>query len=276
MEWRGVGAVLLGILLWGASSTAQDSDDLASKAQNPIGSMISLPFESNFNFENGNEDDDLQYVLSIQPVIPVGIAENWNLVVRPIVPLISQKSSAQLPFPAVVSNIRESTFGLGDSTLSLFLVPKEMKNGFVWGVGPVFGLPTATDDKLGAKKWSAGPTAVAVYKTGPWMLGTLVGQLWSFAGQSSRPDVSTFYVQPFVNYNLPDGWYLTSSPLMRANWKADSGQKWTVPLGGGVGKIFNIGSQAMNTRIVANYVVERPDKTADWTIQWTLQFLFPK
>jgi hypothetical protein len=266
----------LTVLLLATPAVCDDASNLAAQAQNPIGAMISLPFENTFNFENGTGDDSIQYILSIQPVIPVSIAENWNLVVRPIVPLISQDEFAQLPSPPVVGKTGERTFGLGDSTLSVFLVPKEMRNGFVWGVGPVLAIPTATDSGLGSKKWSLGPTAVGVYANAPWMLGTLIGQYWSFAGKSSRPDISTGYIQPFVNYNLPEGWYLTTSPMMTVNWKASSGNKWRVPVGGGLGKIFSIGPQKMNTRLVAYYNPVRPDLTADWSIQWTLQFLFPK
>lgn len=142
-------------------------------------------------------------------------------------------------------------------------------------IGRVMVFPTATDDGLGADKWSAGPTAVGLYKTGSWLFGGLVGQFWSFAGSGDR-DVSTFYLQPFVNYNLAQGWYLTSSPIITANWKAPSGDRWRVPVGGGVGKIFRIGRQSMNTRITASYIPVRPQASADWSIQWTLQFLFPK
>jgi hypothetical protein len=271
-------AALLALLVLLTSSAARGGDDadLLAKAQNPIGAMISVPFESSFNFENGTGDDSLQYVLGIQPVIPIGLSESWNLIVRPVVPLISQDEFAQLPNPPIVTKTGDRTFGLGDSTLSLFLAPSEMKNGFVWGLGPVFALPTATSKGLGSKKFSLGPTGVAVYKTGPWMLGSLIGQYWSVAGKSSRPDVSTGYLQPFVNYNLPESWYLTTSPMITVNWDGKDGDKWRVPVGAGLGKVFGIGSQRFNTRLVAYYNAVRPARTADWTLQWTLQLLFPK
>lgn len=268
------GASLL--LIVHATAHADDASDLAAKIQNPIGSVISLPFESNFNFENGTEDDTLQYVLTIQPVLPFGIAEHWNLIVRPVVPVISQDEFAQIPNPPIVTKTGDRMFGLGDSTLSFFLAPKEMKSGFVWGLGPVFAIPTATSASLGSQKFSLGPTAVGVYKTGPWLLGTLVGQYWSVAGKSSRSDVSAGYIQPFANYNLPDGWYLATSRLMSVNWKAQSGEKWRVPVGAGIGKVFSIGSQQINTRLAGYYNPVRPALTADWSLQWMLQFLFPK
>jgi len=266
---------ILAALLGPAGARSEDASELAKKVQNPIGSLISLPFESNFNFENGTDDDSLQYVLNIQPVVPFSISDGWNLITRPIIPLISQDGVAQVPPTNELLKTGDRTFGLGDITLSLFLSPKS-EGKFTWGAGPVVVFPTATDDALGSDKWSAGPTAVALYKTGPWLFGGLVGQFWSFAGDDDRRDVSTFYIQPFLNYNLPQGWYLTSSPLISANWKAKSGEEWRVPVGGGVGKVFRIGNQNINTRLVASYNVERPTGSADWSIQWTLQFLFPK
>ena len=265
----------LAALLGPAGARAQDASELAKKSQNPIGSLISLPFESSFNFENGTDDDSLQYVLNIQPVVPFSISDGWNLITRPIIPLISQDGVAQVPPTNELLKTGDRVFGLGDITLSLFLSPKS-EGKFTWGAGPVAVFPTATDDKLGSDKWSIGPTAVGLYQTGPWLFGGLVGQFWSFAGDDDRRDVSSFYIQPFLNYNLPQGWYLTSSPLISANWKAKSGQKWRVPVGAGVGKVFRIGSQNINTRLVAYYNVERPTGSADWSIQWTLQFLFPK
>jgi hypothetical protein len=267
-------SLVLGLLV-AAGAEAQEASDLAKKAQNPIGSMISLPFEFPFNFENGTDDDDVQSVLQVQPVVPFGITESWNVIARPIIPLISQPEQAQIPFPPIVTKTGGRTFGLGDINLSLFFSPKS-ETGFVWGAGPVMAFPTASNAALGTEKWSAGPTGVVVYSTGPWMLGTRAGQLWSFAGTSDRSDVSSFVLQPFANYKLPNGWYLSTSPMMIANWKAKGGDTWTVPVGGGVGKIFSIGSQNINTRLTLYYNAARPEGAADFSLQWTLQFLFPK
>ena len=266
---------MLFALLIASPAAAQNASELAKKAQNPIGSMISLPFESTFNFENGTEDDDLQYVLQVQPVVPFSISETWNLIARPIIPLISQPEQAQIPFPPIVTRTGGRTFGLGDINASLFFSPKS-ETGFVWGAGPVVLFPTATDSALGSGKWSAGPTGVVVYSTGPWMLGSLVGQVWSFAGDGDRPDVSTLFLQPFANYNLAKGWYLSTSPMITANWKARSSDTWTVPIGGGVGKIFSLGSQNVNTRLTLYYNAARPEGSADFSLQWTVQLLFPK
>ena len=137
-------------------------------------------------------------------------------------------------------------------------------------------MDTASDDQLGSGKWSTGPTAVILVQPKPWTLGLLGRQLWSFAGDSDRNSVSQMLLEPFINYNLEGGWYLISDMIITANWQADSGNQWTVPLGGGFGKMFAIGSQKMNTKLEAYYNVEKPDGAPDWAFSWTLQFLFPR
>ena len=134
----------------------------------------------------------------------------------------------------------------------------------IWGVGPSLTVPTATDDSLGSEKWSAGPAAVALAMPGNWVVGTLIRQLWSFAGDDDRQDVNQTLIQPFVNYNFPGGWYAVSSPIITANWEASSDDTWTVPVGGGLGKIFRIGGQAMNAQLQGFYNVERPEYGPDW------------
>jgi hypothetical protein len=249
-------------------------DALARKTQNPISSMISLPFESSFNFTNG-KNDGTQYVLQIQPVVPLSLTDEWNLITRPIIPLIDQPEVALLPSPPIVTTTDDRTFGLGDINVSFFLSPNT-DSAFTWGAGPVFLLSTATDSSLGAEKWAAGPTAVGLYQTGPWSIGLLGGQLWSYAGTSKRDDVNLTFLQPFASYNLSEGWYLTTSPILSANWEGKSGEKWTVPLGGGFGRIFSMGGQSLNARMNAYYFVERPDGAANVQLQFTVQLLFPR
>ncbi|MEE8626147.1 MAG: hypothetical protein V3T19_12465, partial [Acidiferrobacterales bacterium] len=201
-------------------------EEMAKAAQNPVADLISLPFQNNTNFGFG-PDDDIQNVLNIQPVIPFHLSENWNLITRTIVPLINQ--------PEVVQGTGDE-FGLGDINFTAFFSPKNPTKGIIWGAGPIFAFPTATDEKLGSEKWSLGPSAVALTIQGPWLFGALINNVWSFAGDDDRDDVNAMLVQPFVNYNLPNGWYLVSSPIITANWEAASGNTWLVPLGGGVGK----------------------------------------
>jgi len=241
-------------------------EELAKAAQNPVADLISLPFQNNTNFGYG-PDDEIQNVLNIQPVIPFHLSENWNLITRTIAPVIYQ--------PEVVEGSGDE-FGLGDINLTAFFSPKSPTKGIIWGVGPIFVFPTATDEKLGSEKWSAGPSAVALTVQGPWLYGALINNVWSFAGDDDRDDVNAMLIQPFVNHNLPDGWYLVSSPIITANWEANSDNTWLVPVGGGVGKIFRIGSQPMNAQMQAFYNVEKPAVVGDWTLRFQLQFLFPK
>jgi len=253
---------ILLFLLTTAQLFAQD--DLAQKTQNPISDLISLPFQNNTNFGIGPHNRT-QNVLNIQPVIPFSISEDWNLVTRTIAPLISQPD---------FSDKSGSTFGLGDINSSLFLSPKDAGK-IIWGIGPILSFPTATDDVLGTGKFGLGPTFVVLTISGPWVAGVLLNNIWSVAGKSDRADVNTMLIQYFINYNLAQGWYLVTAPIMTANWKADSGNQWTVPLGAGVGKIFKIGSQPLNASVHAYSNVVKPDFGADWTLRLQLQFLFP-
>ena len=241
-------------------------EELAKAAQNPVADLISLPFQNNTNFGYG-PDDDIQNVLNIQPVIPFHLNENWNLITRTIAPLIYQ--------PEVVADTGDE-FGLGDINFTAFFSPKRPTKGIIWGAGPIFVFPTATDEKLGSEKWSAGPSAVVLTIQGPWLYGALINNVWSFAGDDDRDDVNAMLIQPFVNYNLPDGWYVVSSPIIIANWEADNDDTWLVPLGGGVGTIFRIGNQPMNAQMQAFYNVEKPAVVGDWTLRFQLQFLFPR
>jgi hypothetical protein len=168
-----------------------------------------------------------------------------------------------------------SAFGLGDINPSFFLSPA--KSGkFIWGVGPTLTFPTATDSLLGSGKYSAGPAVVALTMQGHWVVGALANNQWSYAGWGDH-DVNAMLIQPFINYNLPHGWYLTSSPIITANWEADSDERWTVPIGGGVGKIVHLGRLPLNLQLAGYYNVETPDTFgASWQLRFQLQFLFPK
>jgi hypothetical protein len=257
--------VLCSLLIPNIVLAGDDTEDLARKVQNPVASLISVPFQNNFNFGVG-PNDDLQYNLNIQPVLPFNVNSDWNLISRTILPLIYQ--------PILAPGVGD-VFGLGDIQEQLYLSPAKAKS-FIWGAGPIMQFPSATDMALGAGKWAAGPGGVALYMTGPWVVGALANNIWSYAGDSDRVDVNQLTIQPFINYNLPEGWYLTSSPIITANWQADNGNRWTVPVGGGVGKIFRLGSQPMNAQLAGYYNVVTPDGGADFQIRFQFQFLFPK
>lgn len=241
------------------------NSDLAKQAQNPVANLISLPLQNNTNFSIG-PDDETQNILNIQPVWPVSINDNWNLITRTILPVVSQ--------PNILTGGEDRINGLGDTTFTGFFSPKD-SGKLIWGAGPVFLIPTATDDALGSDKWGAGASVVLLTMPGKWVVGSLFSNVWSFAGSGDQ-DVNLFTWQYFINYNLPNKWYLTSAPIITANWEADSDNTWTVPFGGGIGKIFNIGKQPMNGQISAYYNVEKPEFGPDWQLRVQLQFLFPK
>jgi len=239
--------------------------ELAQAAQNPVGDLISLPFQNNTNFGFGPYDRT-QNVLNIQPVVPISLGSKWNLITRTIFPVITQ--------PDFFSE-SGSTTGLGDTNFTGFLSPAQ-PGKFIWGIGPAIIIPTATDESLGSGKWSAGPSVVGLTIQGPWVAGLLVSNVWSFAGQSDRADVNFFLAQYFVNYNMNHGWYLVSAPIITSNNQASSGNQWIVPFGGGFGKIFRIGKQPMNFNTQAFYNAVKPDFGPDWQWRVQLQFMFPK
>ncbi len=195
----------------------------------------------------------------------MSLNENWNLITRTIVPIVSN--------PGLVPG-QDRTNGLGDTTFTTFFSPRKPST-WIWGAGPVVLLPTASDDVLGSDKWGFGPSVVVLTMPGSWVIGSLFSNVWSVGG-SGDADVNLFTWQYFVNYNMPGGWYLSSAPIMTANWEADSGNKWTIPVGGGGGKIFRIGKQPMNASAQVFYNVDKPEFGADWTLRMQLQLLFPK
>jgi hypothetical protein len=247
------------------TSAAQEAPSLANVAQNPVASVISLPFEFNANFGVGAKNDP-QYVLNIQPVIPFRLTSNWNLITRTIATVVYQ--------PLLAPGIGESG-GLGDLQLSLFLSPAK-PGAVIWGIGPIIGIPTGSKRIFGSGKVSLGPSAAALTIKGPWVVGVVANNLFSIAGDGERADVNQLLFQPFVNYNFTGGWYLTASPIITADWKVDADERWTVPIGGGAGKIFRIGRQPLNAYLQAFYNVEHPHDAAEWSTRAGLQLLFQK
>jgi hypothetical protein len=226
-----------------------DETELAKAAQNPVANMISIPVQSNFNFRFGADKDKSQIVTNIQPVIPISLNKEWNLITRTIVPVVYTE------FPAYQT-------GIGNVQFTGFLSPANAGK-FIWGVGPVVQFPTHADTYLGSDKWAGGPSAVGLFldKNSPWVLGLLVQNVWSFAGPATtreNPSVNQFLAQSFINYNLPEGWYITFSPIITADRKAKGEDQWTVPLGLGAGKISKIGKLPFNGQLAAFYNVARP------------------
>jgi len=260
-----MGVALLGILALPSPGYPEGESELAKQTQNPVADLISIPFQNNMNF--GLEPNHrTQNILNIQPVIPFNLSDNWNLITRTIMPIIKQPD---------LRTTSDDTWGLEDINISLFLSPA--KKGLIWGLGPVLQFPTGTDEVLSSRKWAAGPAGVGLFMHGPWVIGLLANNLWSYAGNNDRKDVSQFLAQYFVNYNLPDAWYLTSSPIITANWEAEgNGNKWTAPVGGGFGKVFRIGKLPFNGNVSAFANVVRPDAGPDWAFRIQLALLLPK
>jgi hypothetical protein len=260
-----------------AAKTADDTAALAKATQNPVASLISVPFQNNSNFGVGpyNRTQD---VLNIQPVIPIRISEKWMLISRTIQPIVWQ------PAPAANAG---GQYGFGDMNPTLFLSPAN-PGKLIWGVGPAIVIPTATSAALGQGKLSFGPSVVALVQPGKWTIGALVNNVWSVAGSTHRPHVNQMLLQYFINYNLKKGWYLTSAPILTANWsnKANgdaatgnditSGSVWTVPVGGGAGRIMRLGYQPVNLSLNFYGNAVHPPGASSWGMRIQIALLYPK
>lgn len=270
-----------------AQEPPAETGDLQKATQNPVAGLISVPIQSNTNFGIGPFSRN-QGILNIQPVIPVNISENWNVIIRWIAPVVWQPApgTANLEVFGIEENTpaffaaqdvqaHAGVFGLGDMTPTFFFSPAKTHK-LIWGVGPMFALPTATGKVLGQGKLSIGPSIVTLVQPGPWTIGVLVNNIWSVAGPSDRAAVNQMLLQYFLNYNLKKGWSISISPTLTANWQASSGNVWTVPVGGGVGKVFRLGDQPMNVSVAFFGNVVHPVGGSPWSMRLQLSFLFPK
>jgi hypothetical protein len=236
-------------------AAAANADALRKAAQNPVASLISVPIQNNNNggIDPGNRTQD---VVNIQPVIPLKVNDNWNLIIRWITPIIYQPLPAPAPLPQL------GVSGLGDMQPTFLLSPSK-PHKLIWGIGPIFQLPTATSQYLGQGKLALGPNIVALTMPGHFVLGVLINQM---------------LLQYFVNYNMKKGWYLTTQPILTANWNtpASSGSVWTVPFGGGVGRIMKLGFQPVNISVQAYGNAVHVPGASPWTVRASFALLFPK
>lgn len=250
-----------------AASATPSAADLAKKLANPISDLVSIPFQ--FNWDQGvGPTDGLRFMMYAQPVVPMSVSDKWNLVGRFVFPLVFSQ-------PPLVEG-GETEAGTGDIVFSAFLSPKQGK--LIWGVGPVFGLPTTTNPSIGTGKWSLGPTVVVLKQQGPWTVGALANQLWSVGSASNveREDVNQTYLQPFVAYGLKSGVTFTLSSESTANWEAEDGQQWTVPLILQVSKVTRLGPFPFSMGAAYGYYVETPDGGPSWKLRMNFSVLLPR
>jgi len=254
-----------GVAVGPAMAQAPDKAALAKKLSNPIADLISVPIQFNFDRGLGAENDGERYLTNVQPVIPFSVTEDWNLISRTIAPLVGLDGVAPVG----------SEFGLGDVTQSLFFSPKAPgPGGLIWGVGPVALFPTATDDALGAGKWAAGPTAVALLQRDGWTVGALVNHLWSFAGEDDRADVNASFLQPFLAHTWPTATTLTLNTELSYDWNADQAAP-VVNLF--LSQILPVGGQLIQIGVGARYWIDGPSGGPEgFGARAQLTFLYPR
>jgi hypothetical protein len=257
---------LVGLIAHGQAHAQSDSSDLAQQLTNPIADLITLPVQMNFDNDIGPADAGNKIQTNVQPVIPFKVGPDWNLITRTIMPIIYQDKIA----PGTGSQ-----FGIGDINLSLFFSPtKVAESGIIWGVGPVFVLPTATDRLLGSDKWAAGPAALALTMRGQWTFGILANHVWSFAGDSNRDDISNTFLQPFVAYTTADAWTISGQTESNYNWKSE---RWSVPVNAAVSKLVMFGRLPVSLQAGVGYWVDSPQSGPDG-VRYRLQanFVLPR
>jgi hypothetical protein len=257
-------ALLAAVSVSGARAQDDAATALAKQTQNPVADLISVPLQSNFNLNTG-AFNRLQYQGLLQPVVPVTVTEDWNLILRPIIPFLDQPVGRS-----------DNQFGMGDIALQTYLSPRNA-NGIIWGVGPVGQFPTRTDPILGQGMWGAGPGGVALIMPGPWVIGALVNHVWSIGAPGlDQSAFSTTTLQPFINYNFGHGLALSFVSQMTRNGVMPDGQQWTVPLGGTLSQVLMVGNQPISLSGGAFYNVAHPTGASDWQLRFQVTFLFPK
>jgi len=257
----------------GPKTQNEELKELAMGVQSPVSGLWRFGFNYSTRFGTGPTNSTINNVNLVSNT--TRHFGQWSIINRLLVPLLYLPESV----PDAPSGDSGRSVGLGDIEWTSFLAHDESKRLFnlIGAVGPTIILNTATDDRMGQGKWTIGPTLAIATRTDPWVNGVLVRNLWSFAGDSERPKVNLFVIQPFVNYNFSGGWYVSSTPIIFADWEADSRNRWTVPIGGGFGKVlFREKRHPVNVRFQSFYFIEKPDRGPDWSLQLNVRILFPK
>lgn len=260
-----------------AGQAAPSATDLSKRSQNPVGSLAAVPLQFNFNMGGALEDRTLM-VLNFQPVMPFRLTDDYNFIIRPIVPYVN------VPLP-----LGDSDGGFADVQMQLFVAPS--KGDLIWGIGPSFSFPTATNGFVSTGSWAAGPNAVVALTTGHWVLGMLARNLWTFSDDGDLIDevdfldiddldadreVNQLLIQPFINWNFGVGWALTTSPVITANWDAEDGNEWTVPVGLGISRTTLLGTHPINLAAHYYHNIVRPDFGPDHQVRLQISFLLPR
>jgi hypothetical protein len=245
------------------AAAAPDATALAKQTQNPVGDLISVPLQFNFN-TGGDLSDATLFNLNIQPVIPFKATPDWNVIARAIVPIDS-----------VPTSNATSQSGVGDIQLQLYLTPSK-PSALIYGVGPVFSFPTATAVPLRSGTWAAGFGFVALTMKGPWVIGGLINQYWPLSDTGGEPKTNLLVLQPAINYNFGGGWAMSFSPAITANWDASAGNQWTVPLGLGITKTTVFNGRPMNIGMQYFGNVERPAGSAGYQLRFAISLLYPE
>lgn len=245
------------------TETGGDQDvELAKQLQNPVASLISVPFQNNFEFNLGPNSDGFKYTLNFQPVIPFSLNKDWNLIIRTIVPIISQDD--------VIPGTSQS--GLSDITQSFFFSPKKPVGGLVLGFGPAMLYPSATDSLLGTERWGAGPTVLVLKQVGGWTYGALLNHIWSYAGDDQRDYVSSTFVQPFISYTTKTKTTFGLNTESTYDWH---NSQWTIPINLSVSQLMKFGKMPVSLALGAKYYAGGPSGAPDWGIRFVVTPLFP-
>ena len=273
----------------GAEAPAEPSATEINKAlTNPVSDIWSLTFQQNNYLLKHQLPDDAADVaaghtkdgsdwssnLLFQPVLPVAITDEWNLITRPVIPLfVSQPHPNTNPGSGDFLDIDRTT-AFGDVTVLQLVSPSpKLAGSWLLGVGPSWIFPAGASDYTGTGKWQVGPAAIVGYLAEKWIAGALVQDWWSFAGDGDRASTRSMNLQPIAAYFHPNGWSVGYSGNILANWNARDGDGvWTIPLGASVAKVVKLGGKLpLRIALAGQWMPVHPDQFGQ---KWNVQVIF--